>query len=78
MLVLVLGQREGELGFGRSPGRGVSFFQVIKNSVDHLGFGDESNDPKVASAATLERIGVVNPLDKLCPTLAKCSTLFRR
>ncbi len=33
--------------------RGVSFIKVIKNSVDHLGFGDESNDAKVASEICL-------------------------
>ncbi len=36
MSVLVLGQREGELGFGRSAGGGVSFMNIMSSGLGDL------------------------------------------
>jgi len=54
----------------------ISFIQVLENSCDDLGLGDEGQDPKSAAARTEERVGFVNSPDQIGPTLSEGGTIF--
>ena len=48
----------------------ISFIQVLENSCDHLGLGDEGDDSQPAATRTDEGVGFVDPPDQICPALS--------
>ena len=61
---------------GRSSRGCISFIQVLENSCDDLGLGDEGQDAKSAAAGTEEGVGFVNSADQICPPLSDGGTMF--
>jgi len=55
------------LGLRWSAGVSVSFFQMVQNLSNDLVLGDEGDDAELASALTLQRVGLIYTADKLCP-----------
>ena len=54
----------------------ISFIQVLENSCDDLGLGDEGQDAKSAATGTQEWVGFVNSADQIGPTLSESGTMF--
>jgi len=54
----------------------ISFIQVLENSCDDLGLGDEGQDSKSAATGTEEWVGFVNSADQIGPTLSEGGTMF--
>lgn len=53
---------------GRISRRCISLIQVLENSCDLLGLGDEGNDLKFPAALTEERVRLENSLYQTCPS----------
>ena len=68
----------GKLVLWRSAGVGLSIFQVPQNLLNHLLFGNKSDDAELAPTLTLQRIGLIDPSDELSPLLAKRGAVFGR
>lgn len=54
----------------------ISFIQVLENSCDDVGLGDEGQDSKSAATGTEEWVGFVNSADQIGPTLSEGGTMF--
>ena len=74
----VFGQVVGSqwLGLGWRARVTFSFFEMSQDSPNHLLLGDEGDDAIGASAVALEGIGLMNALDKLCPSFPERGALF--
>ena len=51
---------------------------MIENFSNDFMLSDEGDDAKFAPTVTLQRIGLIDPLDELRPTFSESGALFRR
>ena len=56
------------LGLGWRARVAFSFFEMSQDFPNHLLLGDEGDDAIGAPTVALERIGLMNALDELCPS----------
>ena len=64
------------LGLGWRARVAFSLFEMSQDFPNHLLLGDEGDDAIGAAAVALERIGLMNALDELCPSFPERGALF--